>query len=287
MKTRPGLFKLAAMAAAVLGLAIIAQPAQAQLVTYNQGDLLLGFRKAGVGQDVVINIGQASLYRDATSDFSVNVGNLGTLLSDTFGASWADDSSLQWAVFGNPTNNGTTFNGDTSNTTYISREQTTTDTQSAAYSVNSVNRSVAAGRMQTLQSQFMLQNAATGNSNATVWDNTIQSGANVDWTDTMEGTGTSSLVFQVFQPVQVQGLSPSGIDYPGNALDLYRLLAGSSGTTNVTYEGTFRIDDTGAVTFGITPGIGVVPEPSRALLLAFGLALPLLRRRRATAPAVA
>lgn len=290
MKTRHGFYTLAALAVAVVT-ALSAPSAHAQSpVTYTQGDLLLGFKKAGVGQDVVVNIGQASLYRDASSAFSVNVGNLGTLLSDTFGANWYNDSSLQWAVAGNPANSGSDFNGDTSGTFYLSKEQTTIDTQSALYSVNSSNRSIAAGRMQTLQNQFLLQNSATGNSNAVVWDNTIQTGAAVDWSDAMLGTSTSNLVFQVFQPVQVQGADATGIDYPGNALDLYRILAGGATTTGVTYEGTFRIDSTGAVTFGLTPGVAAVPEPSRALLLAFGLALPLLRRRRASitgVPAVA
>ena len=278
MKTRFALGKLAALAAAVLGSALLALPAQAQSVTYNQGDLLLGFRKAGVSQDVVINIGQASLYRDATADFSVSVGNLGTLLSDTYGAGWANDSSLQWAVVGNPANAGADFNGDTSGTSYATREQTTINTQTGAWSLTSANRGFLSGRLQTLQNAFDIQTAASGNSSATIWDNTLQSG--VDWTDWMTGPG--GLSFGVFTTTQLQGSDATGIDYPGTALDLYRLVSGSGGTTGVSYEGTFRIDDTGAVTFGITPAVGAVPEPSRALLLAFGLALPLLRRRRSS-----
>lgn len=289
MKTRHGFYTLAALAVAVVT-ALSAPSAQAQsLVTYTQGDLLLGFKKAGVSTDVVINIGQASLYRDATSDFSVSVGNLGTLLSNNFGANWYNDSSLQWAVVGNPANSGSDFNGDTSGTIYASKEQTTIDTQSSLYNVNAANRGLAATRMQTLQGQFDNQTAASGNAFATIWDNSVQNAAEADWTDTMTGLGRTNLAFGVFQPVQIQGQDATGIDYPGTALDLYRLLAGSAGTTDVTYEGTFRIDSTGAVTFGLTPGIAAVPEPSRALLLAFGLALPLLRRRRSMVgtPAVA
>src|SRR5215218_5835920 len=61
MKTRHGFYTLAALAVAVVT-AISAPSAQAQsLVTYTQGDLLLGFHKNGVSNDVVVNIGQASL----------------------------------------------------------------------------------------------------------------------------------------------------------------------------------------------------------------------------------
>lgn len=278
MKTKRGQFKLAAFAAAVLGLASFALPAQAQVVSYTSGDLLMGFHKAGETTDVVINIGQASLYRDAASGFSVNVGNLGTLLGDTFGANWYNDSSLQWSVVGNPGGVG----GDNINTGYITREQTTIDTQSAAYSVSSTNRAILASNFQTMKNQFILQDSATGNTNAVLWDSTQLAGPYVDWTEGMSDLAPSSLAMGVFSYSLVNGADATGIDYPGTALDLYRLLGGQNGTTGVSYEGTFRIDNTGAVTFGLTPGIAAVPEPSRALLLAFGLALPLLRRRRAS-----
>jgi hypothetical protein len=285
MKTQRGLFKLAAIAVAVLGLAAIAQPAQAQLVTYNQGDLLLGFRKAGVTEDVVINIGQAANYRTATADFSVSVGNLGSLLSDTFGATWHDDPGLQWAVIGNPSASSA-FNGDPAGAFYVTKEQTTVDTQSQTYSILTGVRPVVRTGMQTLQGRFDDQLAASGNAFATIWSNTTASGTDLDWTDAMTGSGYSGLAFGAFSPSEIQGADATGITHPGNALDLYRVLQGANNTTGVSYEGTFRIDNSGAVTFGVTPGVGVVPEPSRALLLAFGLALPLLRRRRSSVSGV-
>jgi hypothetical protein len=278
MKTRFALGKLTAFAVAVLGSALLAFPAQAQLVSYTQGDLLLGFHKAGVSNDVVINIGQASLYRDATADFSVNVGNLGTLLGNTFGAGWANDDSLQWAVVGNPNGVG----ADTGNTSYLTSPQLTLDTQSDPLGASSTNRGFLSTRFQTMKNQFILQNSAAGNANAVIWNSNANTGSYVDWTESMSDGAPSGLVLGVFDPALIVGQSGDGIDYPGSALDLYRLLTAQSGTSGVSYEGTFRIDSTGAVTFGITPGVGAVPEPSRALLLAFGLALPLMRRRRSS-----
>ncbi len=261
-------------AAAFVALSLAGPSAQA-VVTYTQGDILIGFRKSVVSTDVVLNIGQAGTYRDAASNVNVVEGNLGSLLTTNFGAGWATDSALLWAVIGNPSNDGNSFSGDTSGTFYASKERTVLATPATAYSVSSSSRALVATRQQTLQSQFALQTEAGGNAFAAIWDNSVLNSAEADWTDAMTGLGRSNLAFGVFSPSQIQGGDASGL--VNNRLDLFRLEAGSGTTVGVTNEGYFDIDSSGNVTFNVA----AVPEPSRALLLAFGLGSLFLRRRRA------
>ena len=87
--------------------AIYAPVAQA---AYTTGDLLLAFRSTNATSNTfVVDIGQASTYRDSTGTIDVT-GTLGSTLNagltSAFGSSWASDSGLYMGVLGGSTATG-------------------------------------------------------------------------------------------------------------------------------------------------------------------------------------
>src|SRR4051812_39247272 len=109
--------------------AVFALPsAQAQTpVTYTAGDLLLGFRAsggAGALQSYEVNLGQASIYRDASGAFTVsNLGNISADLVLLFGPNWFDRSDVFWSVSGTP--GPTAAGGDSARTLYTTTPELT------------------------------------------------------------------------------------------------------------------------------------------------------------------
>ena len=72
-------------------------------LVYNDGDLILAFRATGgTGgtTNVLLNIGSASVFRDATSQFTLSLGNLDADLDAIFGGGWNTRIDLNWSVSG-------------------------------------------------------------------------------------------------------------------------------------------------------------------------------------------
>ncbi len=255
-------------------------------LVYNDGDLILAFRATGgTGgtTNVLLNIGSASVFRDATSQFTLSLGNLDADLDAIFGGGWNTRIDLNWSVSG---------------------------TQFAAGNGFTTNRNLIASRAQG----FPL--APLGSSNSTPWNKATLStqggpalkmqslggkfgtgtSGGVSGSDQMESVNTPG--FGLIQP-QAQNnsfdefmsggsQSSSGSSYaffsggiegafgngaPGSALDLYFMTPGSGAGA---YEGTFTISDSATVTFTPTG----VPEPGSALMLAIGCGALLTKRRR-------
>jgi hypothetical protein len=75
----------------------------AKALTYTPGDLFIGFRNstAGVTQDYLIDVGQASLYtQNNGSSFTLSIGATGTDLSSAFGGAWFTGGKTFWGVIG-------------------------------------------------------------------------------------------------------------------------------------------------------------------------------------------
>jgi hypothetical protein len=82
-------------------LAALSEAAQAQLFTYSNSDLCLTFRKVTPyteSNDAVVDIGQASLYRNAVVGTTMPV--TGFSPAQLFPGSFASLDNLSWAVFG-------------------------------------------------------------------------------------------------------------------------------------------------------------------------------------------
>jgi hypothetical protein len=120
---------------------------------FQEGDLALAFYEVigGVVQSntYVVNLGQASLYRENTQNnvsiSTVNPGiassNIAADLSATFGSDWADSGTVYWLVIGGVSGGGTPdpyfpgtqpTNGDPARTTYFSKARTSLDSNATA-----------------------------------------------------------------------------------------------------------------------------------------------------------
>lgn len=261
--------------AALLALAGLALPqgAHAQVALgYNVGDVLMGFYAtggSGASSSYVVNLGAASGFRDGTTTGALNtalgLGNIGTDLSNTFGATWRTDGNVFWGfISATSSNAATTVNGDPGRTLYGSSNgaaltRVGSNTQNSV--ISNINSMLA-------EQGFTVGGLSTANSNKA----SLKTNTSLTW-NAFADTGAGGTGFSY-------GANLTGS--PSASLDLYRIVRtgiddGTGFTTgNGTLEGYFSIDNSGIVSF-----TAAVPEPSTYALLGFGLvALVALRRFR-------
>jgi hypothetical protein len=294
---------LVALASTVLAVT----PASAQNTTYAPGDLLLFFQQLGGTQTVMVNLGRAWTYRDATANM-MNIVNIGGTLTGSTGsggagysATWYNDMTAS-TINGNPDvpltywglaavrstsdSNAAAIDGDGARTVYTSRSHTL-----------SVPDGMAGSSPMTIASNTAMTTTSTGVNGMTIRMGTIGT-----TTILVESNGLSAVdnqnpflgdnpgaAFNGNIPGGVMGAfgntsygTFNGVAAEG-ALDLYRILGSTTaaGTVDVgtlrtgQYQGTFIIDQAGSVSY-ITP----VPEPSTFALLAGSAVFGLIRRRR-------
>lgn len=286
--SKPKALFLASMAG--LALAASVPTASAALdTTYNASDLILGFRMGGTNQGsdttIMVNLGAASLYRDATSNL-INIANIGALLSPVYGASWYDSTSLFMGIVG--ANNGifsdntgsVAVGQDPNSTIYISTRRS--NPAGNPVQPNGLDGSVqpSAGLIVSLGNVFA---ANDPNSDGIV---SISSSTTNGWnTITTGSTGFDLDGLINIERAFGAGSFTFGGETVENILDLYRVpefVGGNApGTDGVgTFLGTFTIDSTGNISF---LSVNAVPEPSSAALMVMGLAaVAALRRRNAS-----
>ena len=273
--------------AVALGFAV--SPSMAQIdTTFNANDVLLGFRAAsgtGTSTTIMVNLGAASIFRDATAN-KVNFVNIGSILSTAYDSNWHDRTNL-WAGFVSATNGTNVDNSggvaiasqttDFNSTIYVSTRRTATGTVGNAQSTKPGN-SVALDaqyiglQATTLGNKFGTESASgvyNGASNVTNLWNTFMTGSitadfdsqyNIEapFTSGNRGTfGAAGTVEQMWDFYRVA-------QFPGTDADSGKGL----------YQGTFTLNSSGEVSFI------VVPEPSTYALLALGAGAVLLVARR-------
>ncbi len=289
-------FNKAALAAlALIGFA--AAPAGAQNnPNYAPGDILLFFQQFGGTQTVMVNLGAATTYRDATANL-LNIVNIsGALTGATpggaaFGSTWYDDPTIFWGlagVFNNSTSSSTVTNGDPGRTLYVSRDRTAVGTEGVR---SSTPWSIGTDGAMTSTANAMIQQVNRMETIATT--NTLVESTALSFIDTQHtflnvSPFTPLVSFGGFTSGGVQGDfgagsfgTLGGVTAEG-ALDLYRILAVNPAGTVETgtvragqYQGTFVIEQDGEVSY-----IAPVPEPSTFALLAGSAIFGLVRRRR-------
>jgi hypothetical protein len=246
---------------AAAGIALFTSAVKADALTYNDGDLLIGFYATGgtgATKDIVVNIGAAATFRDATGDFSINLGNLGADLTATFGSNWSTRADLFWGVVGAVQD--TPVNGDGIWTLYAGKAEATIGVQGIGYNRGSVStQSAPASKIAQVGNTYETNYTSTANSSVTAIQNTSDANSYAFYQS--NGGFTSFAYFN-----NAAGTFASGTS--GTALDLFRMPTGSSSGPKGTYEGTFHIDNTGSVSYTTAPT--PVPEPGTVFI---GIAL--------------
>lgn len=272
--------KLALLAIAGLGLG-----AQSHAVTYTNGDLFLGFRASGgqgATQTYLVDLGQAAIYRDAAEGTSftldgtiagTDIDDIGADLSSIFGASWFSRSDLFWGIAGGVT---PAASGDTLNTLYASAAQDSFGISTPWNRRSNSQQGATNTKIQTMATTF--QNNYSNTVNSAKGVNEGFSDPN-SWGSYQPGgtvPNSGGISFAAFGP-SIEGNFANGAS--GTALDLYRMTTSSTAGLPGSYEGTFSINNSGAVSYTVTP------EPTSTLLIGTGLAAFAMRRRRKTVTA--
>ena len=250
--------------------------ADAATVTYSDGDLFLGFRASGgtgATQTYLINIGQASTYRDAAtgSSMTISLGNISADLASVYGGSWFNRGDLFWGVGGAVSG---VVSADPSNTLYASREEPQAGTLADAWLRRSNSaQGTTVSKMQGLVSGYLNGSTSTANSNVSLIENTSDPN---NWASFQPGgsNATGNISFGAFNPT-VEGSFGGGV--AGTALDLFRMTSSTTTGLPGDYEGTFTISNSGVVNFA------VVPEPCALALFGVSAGLIGIGRRRALA----
>ncbi len=260
--------KMAVLSAVAAG-SLAGLDASAQF-SYTQGDLLLGFRNPGSGNDMVVDIGSAANLVAAATSGGGSTSISGTYYTGSqFTASGLNFNNLYFSVF-----------GDTSGNTLWATAASTLNEHSAYSQV------IAAGQFEAIATGasdypgYYAANAANS-ANVTIMPNSFNLGTDLSYTqgiiDPNTGLGTFGY-FPVANEANTYAGFSSGSGYA--AVNLYQLNPAANGTPG-TQLGYFELTPDGTMTFNL--GVAPVPEPTTLAMLGTGLlALTAVRRMKNT-----
>ena len=258
----------AAIAAAVLCEA----GALAQSFTYNQGDLLAAFGKTGSGNDLIVDLGSASLYQNAAGSSSFNItGVNSTLLTSAFG----NLDNIYWTVFGYV---GTTGSLGPQNTLFVSNPRADAGTQtlarhsltsSAQGQVTSYMQAIVDGATSSAYGETVPANQIVELSNSlNIGGDPVSFSVGVNDFSGNSGNFGGTWIWDV------RNFSPTGFAAGStpSVSDLYQQTPGTANTG--IYLGDFALNNNGTLAFN------PVPEPSTWAMLGGGLLTLIAMRRR-------
>ena len=264
---RAGRSSLASAAAASLALCTFVLPALGQSFTYNDTDLLLGFRQTGGATTVLVDLGPASQFYGAKAGSTFTVGNpaaISVATSRAFGGL----SGLQYSITGTLRSSANANADHPIQTLWASKESPDLNTSSDPWTrQSSFGLGNTAAKMQTMgnlavsygsvnvaniDAHTILIPSADGDSYSRwVGSGTTGNGAVGNFNNTFQGN--------------VEGKTPAV--FSGNdsvRLDLYQVTPGSGDAQNLGY---FRLNGAGSLTFTATS----VPEPGTWALVGLGV----------------
>ena len=282
---------------AVAGVALSSSAAMAVNPNFVAGDLVVFFQQRGGTNTIMLDLGAASTFRDATANV-LNIANLGTELADGtngFGSGWANDTSLFWgaaAVRSSSSGTSAQVAGDPSRTIYASQGRTALGVEGVA---GSPGWSVGTGTATTASNNILQMVNRLGSVPAGATDRLVEpiSASNVDNQNPFLGQNPGT-AFGLFTGGVESSFGAGTFGTLGgvnaeSAIDLYRILAttnpagtvisGGAGAGTGSFEGSFVVDGSGSVSYIIAPV--AVPEPTTmTAMLVLGCAAASMRRRR-------
>ena len=257
----------------ILGAALLATglavAAHAQ-INVQTGDLVLGFRQAGNSQDLLVDLGQASVFENATSTINLSPLFAASDLTSTFGSSWATSNNVKWGVF------GATYNGDSGSLSVASDTLWSTSANGSIARQVDVNQNLPAGGIFTMTYASLYGATPITSGGADV--HTSSANGTFGYTDSITLGGTALSDWGYFNTNVVEGVGPG-------SLALYEMQPTATGTAPGTLLGTFTLGSNGA--FSFSP-FAAIPEPSTyaGILGVVTLGIVAIRRRRQAAAAV-
>ncbi len=269
------LTKITAAAIALAFAGVFGTSAHAQNLTYNTGDLLIGFEQSGSANNYVVDLGAANQFIDATGPLTFSLSTAD--LTSAFGSSWASNSQtnlVQWGVIGGTSRTTSlTLGGDTlaKNTLFYTQGELTPGTPSdAPLALNNAGQNVINGKITSFTTDFKGETPSTGSTG--LLQATIESKATSNsYGDETNNQSVFGIGFSIEQPASGSFTGPTN-----SVLDLYQLNATSSGTAPGTLLGGFSLGSNGVLTFN------AAPEPSTYALMGLGVMFLVWQLRRKT-----
>ena len=214
------------------------QPLPQSILTYDDGDLFLGFRATDRTSDYLINIGQPTQFVNASpgASFLVAIGNAGPDLITAFGSDWytridvnTGQKAVSWAVVGG---RQVQASGDPENTLYSTNPQST-----AWPSRSNTAQSFTSSLLAAMGNTFAGNNSTANNPNGLI----------------QGATSTNS--YASFQPggvnsggISFQTWNPANDSEPATALFFDRVAPNACATV----LGTFSLNSSAQLTFTAT-----------------------------------
>jgi len=261
--------------------AVLGTSAQAQSVSYTEGDLLIGFDQTGAADNYVVDLGPVSQFINATGSLTFDLST--SDLANTFGgSSWSSNSQtnlVQWGVIGaGDRTSNITVGSDTiqKNTLFYTMGELNPGTQSTppTEGTNSAQNSINGNITPNFANGTGGFNGTTPTVGSTLSLQAINqtSGATNSWSYELTSKADFGIGSNIQQPLTGSATGPTD-----SVLDLYELTPTNASTPAPTaLLGTLSLASSGVLTFNT----GAVPEPSSYALVGVGAMFLFWRLRR-------